>query len=62
MKLNITDLNVIINTLNGSLQIDDRGHFMFYYTPEYRKDLSIKIQEFLNSVSVNVETEENIGN
>jgi hypothetical protein len=34
---------------------------MFHYTMEYREDLSLKIQKFLNSISVNVETEENIG-
>lgn len=61
MKLTVTDLNLLIDTLNGSLQIDDRGNFMFHYSTEYRKELSLKIQKFLNSININIDIEENIG-
>lgn len=64
MKLTITDLMMILDTINGSLSIDDRGNFMFHYNKEYREDMSFKIQKYLASINVNVEIEEkeNIGN
>jgi|WetSurSiteA1Bulk_404760.scaffolds.fasta_scaffold261507_2 hypothetical protein len=62
MKLTVTDLMVLIDTLNGSLEIKDASSYIFHYHEDYRKDLSFKMQVFLNTIKLDIETEENIGN
>lgn len=53
MKLNIADLLIIVNTLEGSLRIADTVG-IFSYTRDSRINLSNKIVELLNNINIDI--------
>jgi len=61
MKLSIAELMVILDTLEGSLCFANEPGKVFRYDHSDVKRISLKIQQFLNSVNVDVEVKDNIG-
>lgn len=58
MKLSIAELMVILDTLEGSLCFANEPGRVFHYDHSDVKRISLKIQEFLNSVKLNIETDD----
>jgi hypothetical protein len=57
MKLSIAELMVILDTLEGSLCFANEPGRVFRYDHSDVKRISLKIQQFLNSINIEVNTE-----
>jgi hypothetical protein len=56
MKLSAMELILIIDTLNGSLSVKDRG-MVWTFDEKQRESVKNKLQDMMNEMRVNVEIE-----
>jgi len=54
MKISLSDLNVIVDTLLGSTSIADGGR-LFKYTADTRRGVSKKLIEKMSEVNLDIE-------
>lgn len=59
MKLSITAMNVIVDTMYGSLSIKDGGR-LFKYGQQTREEVAKKLAEELNNMFVTIEPDKGV--
>lgn len=57
MKISLTDLHIIVDTLLASASIADSGVRLFKYTADSREGLAKKLIEEMSQVNLNIEVE-----